>query len=160
MGIEWQVHRVYRDVMVEKQSKAPVGATHNRLRTAPEQAVVNEQEICTSVRRAADGALGDVDCRGDSLHRTLMIELQAVQRRGVIGMAGHAEQPIDPLRDVEGTDHHGWGAAHDTGDRQDPAVISFQTLSRRCRAPMAMRSRKRSFITNFTVPVSAPNANT
>ncbi len=94
MQIECQVSTVERDVLRDESRHAPIRAPCEGLEPTPEQAMVDEQEIGSLLRRHPYGRLTQVDCRRDTAHRPRVRDLQPVDRVGSVRHFGDSEIAI------------------------------------------------------------------
>ena len=105
MCVERQVGGVDRDVMGQQQVQAIPGRARDPLEPAPEHAVVQHEHVGAARDRGLDGAAREVDRRGDDAHRPAVLELQPVERRGIVREPRHAEQRVEEGGDVVGGGH-------------------------------------------------------
>lgn len=106
---------VDRDVVAQQHAELLVRHTHERLRTAPEQPVMHDEEIGTP-----HGGLGNrgprrVNRHGNTVHAPTVGHLQPVHRRAVVRDIGGTERGIQRSDDI--LKRSGW--SHDMGDFGD-----------------------------------------
>src|SRR5690242_16157104 len=99
MAIEGQVRRVDGDVVFEETRDAGVHRAGQWPRAAPEEPVVDEQEVGPVVCRELHGGTTQVDCGRELAHLAPVTDLQPVQRVGGVAGVAHPEVVVEILDD-------------------------------------------------------------
>ena len=99
MKIKRKVRTVDREIGVERRLHLPSHDTDQRLHTAPEQAVMHEQQRHAARDRLRDHGLTRIHRGGDLFHRAGVFDLKSVPRAGVVGDGSGAQRVVEVLDD-------------------------------------------------------------
>lgn len=110
MRVQRKVRRIHGNVVLQQQADPFVVMPCQRDDTAPEESVVDNKEVGTGCRRAANRPLGRIDGRCNPRNRPLVRELQAVDRVRIVG------NPMDVQERVQLSDNLGESNGHGGGD--------------------------------------------
>jgi hypothetical protein len=99
VSIQRQVSAVYGKVMFQQRPQQLVTRTDPRVRRAPEQSVVNDEEIRPGFRRQVYRGQAGVHGRRDAPHAPEVLDLQPIHRPAVVPNFPGAENPVAVTND-------------------------------------------------------------
>ena len=93
------------DIMLDERAYTLIPVTDDRVRPAPEHSVVNEYQLRSSLNRTVDRRGREINSRYDACDVSLVCELHAVQRAGIVGYVRDIQQLVDECGDLGESRH-------------------------------------------------------